>query len=415
MKKLSKIQGSTQHIQNITLHFAQKSAWYEIIKKQVWPRQKVMVAISGGADSVVTACLMYNFFVDKKYNLQNLYFIHCNHWTRAGNSKDEKFVQKFLEGTQLIVVKRKKWNKTTEADLRKRRYEQFKQQAQTYNIKKIIFWHNLTDRIESTFLNLLRGANINGFLSMNTYESHHLLPNMHVLRPILWLTKNEIFDICKTNNIPFITDPTNNDSTTSLRNKLRNKVLPELYKLANKQTLITNTFIESMKNIYTSLEESNKKILNSKFWILNSIECSPHRNATFAYQRIIDPNDINNESIIHIMKKLHSSNNITAPLLRERTKFLQDKESGYKYFNKIYLFKSHGNIYFISASKEFWKKTIDSQKKIDTTTVKRFPRKEDRYKGKTRNEWCINQKIPIFRRNFIAIIAKGNQIIKVLR
>jgi len=82
---------------------------------------------------------------------------------------------------------------------------------------------------------------------------------MEVLRPILSLTKNEVFELCKKNKIPFITDPTNEDISTSLRNKLRNKVLPELYKLANKETKITNSFIESMKNIYASLEESDKK------------------------------------------------------------------------------------------------------------------------------------------------------------
>jgi hypothetical protein len=115
------------------------------------------------------------------------------------------------------------------------------------------------------------------------------------------------------------------------------------------------------------------------------------------------------------MKTLDSSNNITTPLLKERTKFLQKNESWYKYFNGVYLFKSHGKIYFISAPKLFREKTIDSIKKIDTVTVQRFPQKGDRYKGKTRNEWCINQKIPIFQRNFIPIVVKKNQILKVFK
>ena len=50
-----------------------------------------MVAVSGGADSILTACLMYNFFLENKYNLQNLFFIHCNHNIRAGNASDEFF------------------------------------------------------------------------------------------------------------------------------------------------------------------------------------------------------------------------------------------------------------------------------------------------------------------------------------
>lgn len=50
---------------------------------------------------------------------------------------------------------------------------------------------------------------------------------------------------------------------------------------------------------------------------------------------------------MQMMKKLNIANNITTPLLDERTTFIRNNESGYKYFNKTYLFKSHGNIYII--------------------------------------------------------------------
>lgn len=119
----------------------------------------------------------------------------------------------------------------------------------------MVFGHNLTDRIESTLLNLLRGANLNGFLAMQIQETHHLLPGTQIVRPILGLTKDEITAICTQNNISFVTDPTNIDTTTSLRNKLRNKILPQLYTLAHKQTTTTNSFIESMKHVYEQLEQ----------------------------------------------------------------------------------------------------------------------------------------------------------------
>jgi tRNA(Ile)-lysidine synthase len=134
-----------------------------------------MVAVSGGADSILAACLMYNFFLKNKYDLQNLFFIHCNHNTRPGNSTDEEFISKFFEGTQLIIVKRASNKKGKEAELRNRRYGEFTTQAKKYHIDQFIFGHNLTDRIESTFLNLLRGASVNGFLAMQVQEAHHLL------------------------------------------------------------------------------------------------------------------------------------------------------------------------------------------------------------------------------------------------
>jgi hypothetical protein len=117
-----------------------------------------------------------------------------------------------------------------------------------------------------------------------------------------------------------------------------------------------------MKNIYEQLENTNKE----KTISLKKIPQSPHRNAKFAYQRIIHTQDINNENIMQIMKQLHISNNTTTPLLTEISEFLRTKTSGYKYVNKTYFFKAHGNIYIISAPKLFREKTIDSSKKITT-------------------------------------------------
>jgi len=416
MKESKKKAGTIRWIKKTTLTYSSKKAHYKLLESKVEPNQKIMIAVSGGADSILTASLVYIFFVDKKYDLQNLFFIHCNHNIREGNKDDETFIKQYFKNTQLIVTKRTKTTKATEAILRKRRYWEFKKYSKKNNIDQMVFWHNLTDRIESTFLNLLRWAHLNGFLAMQVQEAHHLLWWTKILRPILWISKDEVTEICKKNKIPFVIDPTNIDTTTSLRNKLRHNILPGLYKLANKQSTTTNSFIESMKNIYISLEESDKKkILNSEFWILHSIKKSPYRKAKFAYQRSINPNEITNNSIMQTIKELHISNNITTPLLEELTKFLKNSKSGYKYFNNTYIFKSHENIYIISAPNMFWQKTIDSEKKIDNITTKRFPHKGDRYKGKKRNEWCINQKIPIFRRNFIPIIVKKNQIEKVFR
>ena len=426
MKKTWKNLGTIKWIKNNKLTFAHQQIYFDILKSKVQPNQKIMVAVSGGADSILTACLMYKFFLENKYNLQNLFFIHCNHNSRTGNASDEEFIKNFFEWTQISISKKIGSKNSTETELRKRRYGEFKKQSKKNHINQLVLWHNLTDRIESTLLNLLRGSNLNGFIAMQTQETHHLLPGIQVLRPILGLTKNEITNICTQNNIPFVTDPTNIDSTTSLRNKLRNKILPAVFALTHKQTSTTNSFIESMKHIYEQLEIS----FQQKEIILKPIQQSPHRNTQFAYQWMIDPKEITSEDVMQTMKILNSSNNITTPLLQEWTLFLQKNKSGYKYFNKTYLFKSHGHIYFISGPTFFWQKTIASSQKIHKLGVinreggkytvqkkeymgatLRFPQKGDLYRKKTRNEYCINQKIPIFQRNFIPIIAKWSQII----
>jgi len=412
MKIKSKKQAKTNTITTIKPKQIPEEYWERFKKYNIQTNEKVLIAVSGWSDSMLTAYLIYIFFIKNKYNVQNLFFIHCNHKTRPENKTEEKHIQTFFENTNLIITRRKKALGTTETELRMWRYKEFNKYIKKHKIHYLATGHNLTDRIESTFLHLLRGANINGFIAMQEKEPHHLLWKTEIIRPILTLTKDEVLHLCKKNKIPFVTDPTNKNTTTSLRNKLRNEVLPKLYQLANKQNTTTNSFIESMKNIYTTREQkkTNKNTMETQ-WTMHPIKKSIHRKAKFAYKREINTKDITNQNILQNMKKLHISNNITTAWLEEIRVFLTTKESGYKYINTTYFFKSHRHIYIISAPKEFRKKTIDSSKKINTTN-KRFPQKEDKYKGKTRNKWCINQKIPIFRRNFIPVFAQGNQIIK---
>lgn len=417
-------------LQHSSLTFTKKQECFTFLKEKITPDQKIMVAVSGGADSMLTACLLYDFYKQEKYPLDNISFIHCNHSTRSGNKDDEALIKSFFVGTNTIMVKRPSNKKASEAELRNWRYGEFKTYTKQQNIAYLMFGHNLTDRIESTFLNLLRGANLNGFLAMNSEETHHLLGDTKVLRPLLWLSKPEIFAICQQNNIPYTTDPTNNDASTSLRNKLRNNILPDLYALAHKQTATTNSWIESMKNIYEQIETTQWK---NKIQ-LKSIPQFSWRKAKFAYQRMITPHEITQEILLQTMKSLNISNNITTSLLKEWTTFLQKNESGYKYFNKTYLFKSHGNIYILWAPSLFWQKTIDKSKTIHTLgpikrynftlaiTKKeyiggalRFAKSSDNYHNKTRNQYCITAKIPVFWRNYIPVIVKEEKIIHIFK
>jgi tRNA(Ile)-lysidine synthase TilS/MesJ len=97
-----------------------------------------------------------------------------------------------------------------------------------------------------------------------------------VFRPLIDLTKNEITQLCKKYKIPYIHDETNDNPKTSLRNFLRIKLLPQIYKLSNKKDKLSNSFIESMSTIYKQLdqEEPDNNLLK------DTIK-SPYRNHRF--------------------------------------------------------------------------------------------------------------------------------------
>jgi len=401
------------------------------LKTLVWPKEKLLITTSWWPDSMLSACLMYNFFIEHKFSLQNLFFVHCNHKIRKESKKEEKFVREFFKNTNLFVVEKPKEIKNTESNLRHWRYEEFNKIVKENKVDYVVFWHNLTDRIESSFLNLLRWAWLRWFVSMKFVEDHHLIHWARILRPILWLTKDYIKSICDKNNISYVKDMSNLDTKRSLRNHLRLKTLDPLYKLSHRYWEEWNTFVDSMNNIYEEVEEYQKDIKETK---LEEINMSKYREAEEWFKRDIVRKDINKVQVINLLNKLWIYKNIDQNLLTELVNFFKVKTKWHKYYKWVYFFISHWNIIAIKWPENFWenyvsdsweikkdwkiKKEIWLNKAIDEkvawATI-RFPQKWDRHKNKTWNQYCITQKIPVFWRNFVPIAEKDWKIIKVYK
>jgi tRNA(Ile)-lysidine synthase len=86
----------------------------------------------------------------------------------------------------------------------------------------------LEDRIESSFLNAIRGAGLKGFLNMQLLQSHPLLTATSVCRPLLQVTKPQLIAFCQQFRIRYFEDATNNELTTSQRNFIRHEIIEKL-------------------------------------------------------------------------------------------------------------------------------------------------------------------------------------------
>ena len=107
---------------------------FDELSKYIFSDTKILVAVSGGPDSMFVSVLMYEFFKVKNFDYKNLYFIHCNHKTRVETDQEEKFVQTFFSGFNLSVATYL-WNWHTEDDLRQWRYNRFNDDIKKYWIK----------------------------------------------------------------------------------------------------------------------------------------------------------------------------------------------------------------------------------------------------------------------------------------
>ncbi len=187
---------------------------------------KVLVAFSGGSDSVFLLEYLNNF--KEKLEIQ-VSAAHFNHKLRADESeRDEQFVRDFCNsrGIELFVdfanVKdyAKKNKISVEEAARYLRYKFLEKIAVQHNFNKICTAHNKNDNSETILLNLAKGTGISGWGGIP-------LKRENIIRPILILEKSEIENYLNKKKIPFVFDSTNaiNDYQ---RNILRNEIFPIL-------------------------------------------------------------------------------------------------------------------------------------------------------------------------------------------
>ena len=182
--------------------------------------KKVILALSGGIDSMVLADLLLKAKAD-------FVLAHCNFHLRGEESDgDEQFVRVFAERNGLkLYVKQfdttgyaKEHGVSIEMAARDLRYPWFEELRQQLGYDNIAVAHHADDQLETFFINLLRGAGLRGLKGMQPV-------NGHIIRPLLDFSREEIHQYAIENGIKWREDHTNAE-TQFLRNKIRHELLP---------------------------------------------------------------------------------------------------------------------------------------------------------------------------------------------
>lgn len=193
--------------------------------------QKVLVAVSGGADSLALAELLINS--KRRFDLE-LAIAHFDHGLRGQDSIDDAvFVKNFsaergieFVGGQSDVRKfaaDKKFSVETAA--RTLRYEFLSDARQRLNCDAIALAHHADDQAETILMRLLRGTASSGLSAMKfrTRSDNYGL----LLRPLLRFRKIELENFCRRKNLSPRLDATN-FQTDATRNRIRLELIPTL-------------------------------------------------------------------------------------------------------------------------------------------------------------------------------------------
>lgn len=190
---------------------------------------KVLVALSGGADSV--ALLHVLISLKEEYSL-TLYAAHFNHGIRGKEAdRDEAFAADLCEEYKVPLYRRKadvpaiaaESGESEELCGRRQRYSFFEETARALGGAKIATAHHRDDNVETVLWNLTRGSGIGGLCGIPVKRGN-------IIRPLLCVSREQIEAYCRGNGLPFVTDSTNlSDDYT--RNRLRRQVMPVLREL----------------------------------------------------------------------------------------------------------------------------------------------------------------------------------------
>ncbi len=311
--------------------------------KLVVSGDKILLAVSGGADSMVMATL---FSMLTKFLNIDLVVVNFNHKLRKESAKEAKIVENFIKSLNIECVLKnldtKKYAKQQDISIetagRQLRYLELENIAKQYKCNKIATAHNMNDNAETVFMWLLRGTGTEGFAGIPTIRK--IGKNLSIIRPLLPISRDLIEDYAEKQQIKFCTDKTNFKCDYT-RNKVRLNIIPQLKQINpsvinhiyNLSLMIKDeiAYFKNKVNLFISKHvkiSSNKIIVNLDFF---------NRQEKIIQYKIL-------KEIIPDKKRAIQINNITS--------WLKDKKSKVYNLSKNWIAKkSNKQLKFVSVNR----------------------------------------------------------------
>jgi tRNA(Ile)-lysidine synthase len=240
------------------------------------PAPTVLVALSGGADSVALFDL-----TDRLCEAEggHFYACHVNHGIRGDEAiRDRDFCISLAKGSKNcreifvfdvdVPAIAKETGESLESAARRVRYEFFERVMEENGISVLATAHNADDNLETMLFNLVRGSGAKGMRGIPPVRK--LSSGGVVVRPILKMAKSEILAYCESRGLEFVTDSTNFDTEYS-RNLIRNEIVPLLERINPALRAHASALSDDMRELYSLAEKEAAGALDSRGLTVTSV------------------------------------------------------------------------------------------------------------------------------------------------
>ncbi|MCM1561952.1 MAG: tRNA lysidine(34) synthetase TilS [Butyrivibrio sp.] len=207
------------------------------------PGETIFLGVSGGADSVCLCLILTELCTEMVFRLE---VIHVEHGIRGDESRqDALFVKNLCGSLGLICHERqvdvplyaRHHHMGEEEAARILRYRAFKEIAAGSKKAGIALAHHMDDNAETILFQMIRGSGLDGMCGMSPVRTDE--EGWQYIRPLLCVGRNEIIGFLKERGQKFCTDSTN-DNLAYSRNRIRNRVMPELTSINPKAVMHIN-------------------------------------------------------------------------------------------------------------------------------------------------------------------------------
>lgn len=213
--------------------------------------EPLIVAVSYGPDSMALLDV-----ISKNYSSNKIVCAHVHHNHRKESDIESKELMEFCKKRNItfefMKIESYKNNKFTEEEARCKRYDFFESLVKKYNSKYLFTAHHGDDLIETVLMRITRGSSLKGYCGIPLISNRE---NYNLIRPLLFVTKADLLEYCKKQEISYAVDKSNLDDKYT-RNRFRKYVLPYFKQenpLVHKQFLKFSTVLNEYDSYFENL------------------------------------------------------------------------------------------------------------------------------------------------------------------